>query len=192
MAINNTEIEIKIPVSAQTFTRIRGILQKNATFIKSSAQSDEYFIPTHHNFLFPEFPFEWLSIRKRGTASLLNYKHWYPENTPNTTYCDEFETEVKDSAALKRIFSVLDIKPLVTVEKERETFLHKDEFEIALDTVKELGYFIEIETIKDFGSIDEALKRLNDFAHSIGLDAEKTDTHGYPLRLLEKKGLIKR
>ncbi|GEM_PF-3640113 len=49
---------------------------------------------------------------------------------------------------LEKIFSALDFKKLITVDKKREVYLYKNEFEIAFDEVKNLGYFIEIEAKK--------------------------------------------
>jgi len=148
MAHNDVEIEIKIPVDKETFFNVKEKLQQVAEFVKASQQSDEYFTPAHRNFVSPKFPFEWLSIRKRGDKTILNYKHWHPENSEFTTHCDEFETEIKNPDGLKKVFSAIDLKALVTVDKEREVYV-TDEFEIALDSVKELGYFVEIEAMKD-------------------------------------------
>ncbi|HDD45991.1 MAG TPA: class IV adenylate cyclase, partial [Candidatus Aenigmarchaeota archaeon] len=188
---NNIEIEIKIPLNENTFSRVRSKIKRIAKFVKKTKQIDEYFTPAHRNFIRPKFPFEWLSIRRRGDKVILNYKHYYPENVEVTTHCDEFETEVKSHEALAKIFSALNFKKLVTVVKEREVYLYNDEFEIALDRVKELGYFIEIEAIKDFGGIKSAREKLFEFAKSLGIDISKTDKRGYPYLLMKKKGLIK-
>jgi len=131
------------------------------------------------------------SIRKRGGKVILNYKHWYPENTEINTHCDEYETDVEDVEQLKKMFSALNFKKLVTVEKEREVYNYNDEFEIGLDIVRELGYFIEIETMKNFGSVEKAREKLFEFAKSIGIDTSKPDKRGYPYLLMEKKKLIK-
>jgi len=191
MANNNIEIEIKIPLDENVFFQIKEKLQKIAKFVKRSEQIDEYFTPLHRNFLDPKFPFEWLSIRRRGDKIFLNYKHYYPENVETTTHCDEFETEIKNYDQLVKIFSVLNFKKLVTVEKEREIFNYNDEFEIALDRVKDLGLFMEIEAIKDFGSVEETREKLFEFAKSLGIDISKTEKKGYPYLLMKKKGLIK-
>ena len=64
--------------------------------------------------------------------------------------------------------------------------------EIALDKVRELGHFIEIEAKKNFGSIEATREKLFQFAKDLGIDITKTDLRGYPFLLMEKKGLIKR
>ncbi len=191
MAKNNTEIEIKIPLDENDFFRVRAVLETISKFVKKSEQTDDYFTPAHRNFVEPEFPFEWLSIRTRDKKAILNYKHFYPENVKTFTHCDEFESEIKDVEQLKKVFSVLDFKKLITVEKQREIYIYNDEFEIALDKVKKLGHFIEIESIKDFGGIELTRKKLFEFAKKIGIDISEAGKRGYAYLLMEKKGLIK-
>jgi len=191
MSDKDREIEIKIPLSEETFPKIKERLKKNSRFVKNLPQVDEYFTPMHRNFVEPEYPYEWLSIRRRGDKVILNYKHYYPENTEVTTHCDEFETQIQDVNQLDKIFSTLNFRKLVTVEKEREVYIYNNELEIALDVVKELGYFVEIEAIKDFGSVEVTREKLFEFAKSLGIDISKIDKRGYPFLLMKKKGLIK-
>lgn len=191
MRTKNIEIEIRIPLNENTFFKLKEKLKETTQFVKSSHQMDEYFIPTHRNFLQPQNPSEWLSIRIRDGKSVLNYKHWYyPENAESGTHCDEFKTQIENPDQLKKIFSALDFKKLVTVEKERELYIYNNEFEIALDLVKGLGHFIEIEAIKDFGSVEATREKLFEFAKTLGLDITKTDKKGYAFLMTKKKGLI--
>lgn len=191
MPHNDTEIEIKINLDKESFSKVREKVENTAKFVKKIRQVDEYFTPAHRNFVEPKFPFEWLSIRERGGKAILNYKHWLPENAEVHTHCDEFETELANPGAMRKIFSALDFKKLVTVDKEREAYTYEDEFEIALDIVKDLGYFIEIETMKDFGSIEKARKKLFEFAKILGVDISNPDLRGYPFLLMEKNGIGK-
>jgi adenylate cyclase class 2 len=190
MAHNNKEVEIKIPVLKKEFVAVKKKLLQIAKFEKISGQTDTYFTPAHKNFLAPKFPFEWLSIRKRGEKSILNYKHFFPENQEIHTHCNEFETEISNPENLEKIFAELGMKKLVTVEKKRETFDYNGEFEIALDSVKNAGYFVEIEALKDFGGIEETRKKLFEFAGTIGIGHIEPDNRGYPYLLMQKKGLV--
>ena len=191
MAHNDVEVEVKMPVDEKTFLGVKNKLSKIAKFVRKIGQEDTYFTPIHRNFVEPKYPFEWLSIRKRGDKVIINYKHFHPENVEVTTHCDEFETEVNSNDKLEKIFSALNLTKLVTVKKEREVYVYKDEFEIALDDVKELGNFIEIEALKHDGSVEAVRKRLLEFAEELGIDTSKEDMCGYPCLLMKKKGLIK-
>lgn len=192
MSHNDTEIEIKIRLDEGAFLKVRENVQNSAKFVKKVRQIDEYFTPAHRNFVEPRFPFEWLSIRKRGDKTILNYKHFVPENAEVHTHCDEFETEIKNPEGLKKIFSAINLKPLVTVDKERETYDYNGEFEIALDVVKDLGHFIEIEAMKEFGTVEKAREKLFKLAKSLGVDTSNPDLRGYPFLMMEKKGLVKK
>jgi adenylate cyclase class 2 len=191
MAHGNTEVEIKIPVDEETFARTREMLVKIAKPMGTSKHSDTYFTPSHRNFVGLRFPSEWMSIRTRDDKAFLTYKHWHPHNSENQTHCDEYETVLSNPEQLERIFSVLNFRKLVTVEKTRELFVYNNELEIALDVVKDLGRFIEIEALKDFGGVEETRKRLIDFSARIGIPNPKMDKRGYPYELMKKKGLIK-
>jgi adenylate cyclase class 2 len=191
MADNNIEIEIKVPLDEISFSRVKEKLGEIAKFEKTSKQIDEYFTPAHRNFVEPKYPFEWLRVGERAGKIILAYKCFHPENVEEFSHCNEFETEIKNSDQLKKIFSALDLRKLVTVEKEREIYIYKGEFEIALDKVKELGHFIEIEAIKNLGSIEETRKKLFEFAKILEIDASQRDKRGYPYIMMEKLGLIK-
>ncbi len=189
MANNGVEIEIKVPLEESAFLKLKEQLKSSARFVKSKTEKDDYFTPSHRNFVEPEFPFEWLRLRNLGDSVIITYKHFYPENVEKTTHCDEFETEVRNPAHFFKILQALNFKKLVSVEKTRETY-HYDEFEIALDTVKELGHFVEIEALKDFGSVSVARERIFEFSKKLGIDTSNCDLRGYPFLLLKKKGLL--
>ena len=65
MANDDVEVEIKVPLDGKKFSDAKEKLKGIAKYAGSSSQADTYFSPIHRNFVEPEFPFEWLSIRKR-------------------------------------------------------------------------------------------------------------------------------
>jgi predicted adenylyl cyclase CyaB len=190
--VDNVEIEVKLRITLEQYKTIEKFLQENSILIKSSSQIDEYFTPAHKNYMEPRYPCEWLRIGQRGNKTILTYKHYYPENVDVTTHCDEYETEVADYTQLHKIFELVGAKSIVKVEKARELYKYKDEFEVALDKVEELGYFIEVETIKDFGSVEEAHKKIEEFCHILNLNTSKKEKRGYPYLLMEKQDSLKK
>lgn len=192
MSVGDTEIEIRFKLSEEGFLSLKEKLSKIAEFNRKSIQKDEYFSPSHRDFLDAPFVKEWLSIRRRDNNATLNYKNWHvPKNADSGTHCDEFETTVSNPEQLEKVLSILNMRKLAAVEKERDIYTFKDEFEIALDDVKGLGFFIEIETVKDFGSVETARDKLFEFARMIGLDISNPEKIGYVHQLLKKKGLLK-
>lgn len=191
MAKDDIEVEIKLKVGKAPFLKVKRILAKEGKFQKKSIQIDQYFTPSHRNFLKPKYPFEWVSIRKRGGKGVLNYKHFYPEGAEVKTHSDEYEIETKNLPQLEKLFKALDFKSLVTVKKEREVYIYKKLYEIAFDKVAGLGCFIEIESLNNSGGVAKTREKLFEFAKFLGLGSVKADERGYPYLLMDKKGLLK-
>lgn len=191
MAVGDVEIEKKFVLDEKTFQRAKDLLNKTSRFVKTSNQIDEYFTPAHKNFLDLDFPIEWLSLRKRDNKQLINYKHLNLSGPRQVLFSDEFETQVEDVDKIKNIFSSLNFRSLVIVDKKRDIYVYNDEFEISLDFIKNLGYFMEIEIIKDFGSAETAVEKIMEFAKSLELDESKVEHRGYPHLMLEQQNILR-
>lgn len=189
MRKRNIEVEIKIPVSKKILEEVRAKLKKVAKFIGKSTQIDKYFNAPRRDFLKPEHPFEYLRIRIKNDGGEVNYKHIYLDKKGKKTHGDEYETKVKDPKELEKILKALNFKNFIDVQKEREKYVYKNKFEIVLDKVKGLGYFIEIESLKDFGGIKKTKEQIDDFAMRLGVDPLKQENNGYVLLLMGKKGV---
>lgn len=86
---------------------------------------------------------------------------------------------------LERILDIMGYPVLCVINKARDVYV-KDNVKIVLDTVKDLGKFVEIEIIGD-----ETLENRNkilEFSISLSLaDEMKVENKGYPDLLLESK-----
>lgn len=178
---NNIETEIKIKLSKDEFKNIELFLESNAKFLNETKQADKYYQPTYRKFLKDndEIVNEWLRIGIRGNKKILNYKNWY-----NNMYCDEYEVEVDDENNLDKIFKILGLEEIVLVDKVRKTYSYLNKYEIALDYVENLGYFIEIE-VKNYD--DSALKeydKLLKLAKDLNLNLDNIDKRGYPYHFI--------
>ncbi len=189
MAHNNTEIEIKYPVSKLVFAKVKKTLAKIATVEKESHEIDTYYNAPHRDFLAPKYAYEYLRLRHKNGKCILNYKHLYPEDKREKTHSDEYETALEKHDQIQHILTSLNFKEYLVVDKKRITFDYKGELEIAMDEVKGLGLFIEIETKKDSGTVTEARKAITAFAKKIGIATNTRDKDGYVLALMKKKGL---
>ena len=188
MAHNNIEVEIKIKLTKTKFEKIKGKLPKIAKIGKTSHHIDSYYNPIYKSFLKPKYPYEWLTIRVRDGAVKLNYKHWHPEGSKNTTHCDELETEIADKLQMEKILKALHFDNFVTIDKKRITYIYKNELEIALDQVKGLGYFIEVESIKNTGGVKKAHEKLLEFLRKeLDIKETKTIPGGYASEMMRKR-----
>ncbi len=178
------EIEIKIKLSEIEFINLENKCKEKAVFVSEMRQMDTYYTPCHKIFTKLEYPYEWLRIGRRGTKNILNYKHWYPEGEANSTHCDEYEVEFDDVERLVKIFNALDLKEICEVDKQRKIYLYNDTYEISLDYVKGLGYYVEIEYKKDTDKPEIIYEEIINFAKEWNLNLANIDRKGYPYYLV--------
>jgi len=187
-ALKHIEVELKFPLlnPGELIEKLKLIatLQKEKVF-----QKDSYYIPLHRNFLDKKPVSEWLRLRETKTNFSLNYKNWHNADGEKTISCDEFETKIENLSAIKKMFENLNFKHIVIVEKTRDIWHYKGA-EIAIDDVKDLGFFIEIEAKGDFDNIENAKKHLYEILKELCANVGEQDFEGYPYKLLKLNGLL--
>lgn len=188
MAFNNIEIEIKLQVDEKQFNIFKTKLTKDNVKVEKYQQSDLYYIPLNKKGYADteKHPYKWIRLRKQKQKVFLTYKHHLPEGVEQYSYSKEYETEIDNIEVLELIFNEFGYNYTIQVNKTRELFNYKNEFEISFDVVDKLGFFIEIESLKDFGSADKTKKMIYKFIKEHKLDNCKIICDGYPL-LLNKK-----
>ena len=179
------DVEIEIQVNVENSKPLIDFLEKNADFKKESHQIDEYFSPSHRNFIGVRPVKEWLRLRDSDGKYSINYKNWYFDNEGKSHHCDEYETKIEDLAQLRKILNTLDFKSIVTVDKLRKTWVYKD-YEIDVDSVKGLGDFVEIEYVGKEEKVDpkKITEEMIVFLKSVGCGQIKRNYVGYPFQLL--------
>ncbi len=183
MAKDNIEIEIQVNV--EKIKPLEEFLKKNAKFESEDHQLDEYFSPAHKNFVAERPVKEWLRLRDADGKCYITYKNWHYTEKGEGTHADEFETELKDVSAARKILESLDCKPVVMVDKIRKTWRYKD-YEIALDKVKGLDESVEVEYCGNMDGVDpqEKKKEMRDFLKEIGCGKLRSNKGGYAFLLL--------
>jgi adenylate cyclase class 2 len=177
-------VEIEIQVSIEKSESLLAFLKKNAEFKLEMRQIDEYFSPAHRDFTAVRPVAEWLRLRDSNGRFSFTYKNWHYQGD-KSFYCDEYETEVKSLDQAKKILEALNFKSLVVVDKTRKNWLYRD-YEIALDSVKNLGEFVEIEYKGQDENADpkKITKEMIDFLKTVGCGEIKINFQGYPYLLL--------
>jgi len=183
----NVEVEIKVQV--ENLEEIRKKVAEQGKLVRSINQIDDYYIPCHRDFFAQKpHPTEWLRIRNNPDKAIFEYDLSINKNEAGEQECaEEYETEVSNPEELKKILNFLNFKKVITVDKKREYWMCGN-IEIALDEVKELGFFVEAEAKGDFKNNEEAKKACQDFLSSLGVDNinERQINKGYPVLILEK------
>lgn len=178
----DVETELKIKISKDEYKKITNFMKTEAEFLKENRQIDTYYQPTYRKFLGDGEINEWLRIGERGNKKILNYKNWH-----DNIYCDEYEVEIDNSENLDKIFNILGLEKIAVVDKERKTYFYLDKYEVALDYVKELGYFIEIEVKKYSKEPIDEYSDLIKLAKDLKLNLDNIDKRGYPYHIIYGK-----
>lgn len=188
--MSNKDIEIEIKLPLKNGDDVKKFLNKKARLIsKDVLQRDTYYVPAHRDFFQVKYPYEWLRLRESGKGASINYKHFHPENVRATEYCDEYESNIDNVGALKKIFKSIECKEAVVVEKVRTTWMY-DDVEIVVDDVRGLGSFIELKATTYFDSPKEGKEFLFSKLEELNAIVGEEDLRGYPFRLLEKQGYV--
>lgn len=177
------EVELRVQIEhAKTFTRF---LEQEAKFLKEEEQLDEYFSPINRSFIAENPVKEWLRLRTENEVSTLTYKLWHYEASGTANYCDEHESQVVLPDEIRAILRGLGFESLITVHKLRTSYLY-EKYEISLDTVTDLGSFIEIEWKGKDGNPGHILAGMLTFlkGHAVG-KVERNEV-GYPKLALDR------
>ena len=177
------EIENKYRLRADQEERVLAYCLENATHIKEFEHVDTYYSPIGEDFLLQEFPYKWLSIRNRNGVSTLNFKHFFPEGAEKHSYCDEYTVEINSSETMSKILLELGISERVKVSKKRKVFQLND-FEIGIDQVEGLGWFLEIEVTGPAEEADKLKEEIHELAKKMGVSHTQQDFRGYPFLLM--------
>ena len=167
----NIEMEIKVKLSKEDYDNLNEIMKLRGKFLVESNQKDTYYQPVYLN----DDMNKWLRIRLSGNKKILTYK-----KLGNKMYCEEYEVEIDNSNNLEKIFDSIGLKKITVISKNRMIYSYLDKYEVSLDNVDGLGYFIEIEvkdTIKDYmEEYDELLKN----SKKLGLNLNNIVKERYP------------
>ncbi|MFH0791815.1 MAG: CYTH domain-containing protein [bacterium] len=80
------------------------------------------------------------------------------------------------------------MKKIVIVDKQRE-YWNCGDFEVAVDDVKGLGYFVEVEAKSNFENAIQARQKCIIFLDKLGMTVNEEDLIkvGYPVMLINNK-----
>jgi len=177
--------EIEIAVIVRNPKEAEKNILKIAKFIREVRQIDKYFVPKDKDFFKEKLTKEYLRVRYDKNKSHINYSYCYYDKNNNFLQTDEYESIVENPEDVEEILRRIGMIHKITVDKLRKYFEYKD-FEITLDNIKGLGYFIEIEAKNDFGSAEKTRDECYKVLSKLNVDYEKCPDIGYPDMVLRK------
>lgn len=184
----NIEVEIKVKIN--NFEEVKEKVSKIGKLLKSIKQIDDYYVPFHRDFFAnkPQ-PIEYLRIRTNPDKVVFEYTRTVNmKANGDYEHAEEYETEISNIEEFKKTLEFLDFKKVVTIEKQREYWICGN-IEVALDYVKDLGFFIEAEAKGDFKDSAEAKRACINFLENLGIKdiKNKQIKMGYPQIYWESK-----
>lgn len=162
------EIEIKYYLGQSKDQIVRKINSNKFEFVNQKTQIDTYYTSKYKDFIISE---ECLRIREYENKIELT---WKPPTTDKMAiekqyWKEELNIQIIDSKEkIMRLLMVLDFIEYVTVDKNRTNYRFDDETTISIDFIKNVGYFLEIETLSH-NEIESLSKNIT-IANSLQLD----------------------
>jgi adenylate cyclase class 2 len=163
------EVELKLRVPHE---RVRDRLSTlGAERVETVTQVDTYYDAPHRDFAVTD---EALRLRReRGSdasTTRITYKGPLVETASKTRR--EVETSVGDEDRMADILDALGFSPAAVVEKERERY-DLDGYTLTLDTVADLGEFVEIEREAADDDLDSVRAGAVAILDDLGLDPDE-------------------
>ncbi len=182
------EVELKVRADHD---RLRGaLIDRGAARLGEVLQVDTYYDPPHRDFAETD---EALRIRRETpssaersaeTTTKLTYKG--PRIEAASKSRKEHETVVADGEAIAKLLSGLGFEPAATVEKERQRY-RLDGWTLTLDTIEELGEFLEVERdVKTAADVEGVREEATTLLEDLDLDPSDQIRTSYLGLLLER------
>ncbi|MEZ6058562.1 MAG: class IV adenylate cyclase [Planctomycetaceae bacterium] len=184
MADYEVEMKFPLPSTGGVLAKLEGL---GALPIGSVAQRDRYFAHPTRDFGRTDEAFR---IRTSGEKNCVTYKGPLLDRTTKTRQEIEinFESGSESAHRMWAMLRALGFEEVRTVEKSRQQYELKwggREFTLAIDTVKHLGDYIEIETMAQSNDWEQARDTTLALAELLQLGA--TERRSYLQILLEQE-----
>lgn len=166
---NTNEIEIKLKVDKEEYTRILDIIKKHSTNKGNVNQID-----TYYTLIDKEFNQEWLRVRNENGKYIFNYK----KKIDNSHY-EKYDVLIDNVNNLNIILSALGVESIGTINKNRMIYIYKDKYEFSFDITEDIGMFIEIELINKSDDFEKDFCDLLKVLEDLKIDLNIVETKKY-------------
>ena len=163
-------IEVEVKAIVKDFEEVRNKLtQIGAVKIKTEHQSDIYYNAPHKDFGETDEALRIREIPEKGKKRvILTYKGAKLDNISKTR--KEIEVDVSDSKNTSLILENLNFRRAASVKKNRDIY-HIKEFIITLDTVQDVGTYVEIETeANEDEDTSESIQKIYGIYKQLGIE----------------------
>ena len=130
-----------------------------------------------------------LRLRSKSSDYYITYKDDVFDGD-KWLYSNEYETKVESLDMLKEIFKRLGLKKFIEIDNEKSIYI-TDKYEIALENVKDLGIFMEVEYCTN-EDVDVVVikKEIQKFIDDLGIKVSEELNIGKPEMYMRKHNII--
>ncbi|MEM4271773.1 MAG: class IV adenylate cyclase [Candidatus Pacearchaeota archaeon] len=174
-------IEVEAKVAISNPETIRKKARQLGKFSGKKTKIDDYY--TLENL--QKYPKKSLRIRKMDGYYVINFKQslGYKKGVHAKK---EVEFKVSDISNFLRLIEDFGFKKWLTKEKESEIYKISKNFQIELNKVKGLGWFVEVEYLANPGELKSARKKVNEVMAKLGFKRKDAIKAGYTKQLWQK------
>jgi predicted adenylyl cyclase CyaB len=168
-------VELKARVDNYSILRTK-LTALGAKYIGTFEQKDLYFVV-------PEGRLKLRTVKDKDSAELIYYER---ENVKGPKSDEAYIIKVQESGDLSYILQKI-LKPYIIIEKDREIYRYKgnvlsskyNTIQIHLDSVKNLGAFLELEMESSYKTSKADKLFLQNFAKKIGITEQQLEKMSY-------------
>jgi predicted adenylyl cyclase CyaB len=125
-----------------------------------------------------------IRLRKKGKGGIVTYKrdvNITPSQTDREidyTVCEELEFHVSDAIAFSQLMEKCGMNEVWKRKKRRRIF-RIGSAQVELNTIEDIGNFVEIEVVCDLKEIDQAQREIHQVTKMLGLAPSDFDLRWY-------------
>lgn len=176
------EVEVKVPLEGIGSLRSK-LMELDCTCLGREGHEDTYYNGTDRDFAATD---EALRLRRVDGRCVITYKG--PKIGTRSKSRREIELEVGNAASADEVLTALGFTRVMTVTKTRENY-RWGRYIISLDTVTDLGHYMEIETdAENESEVPPKVEEMTGLLGQLGIKQDAVITESYLELLLEKKG----
>lgn len=183
----------EIEVLVEVYDDLNVVKEKVGQFYYKGLQEivDEYYYDPKRDMLKPDKNNQLnhcLRLRSKNNNYFITYKDDVFDNDI-WLYSNEYETKIESIDVLRDIFERLGFIKFIEINNQKETYIYND-YEIVVESVKNLGTFIEVEycTNQDV-DVKKVKKEIQQFIDGLGLNVSQELNMGKPEMFIRKHNI---
>lgn len=182
---DSREYELKLELTEDEADRIRDFLVSRLN-VEIQRQEDTYYCPAEYD-VRRYMERKCVRVRSQNEIYTLDYKEIINEESVYVQKIMEYSTQISDPVSVDEILKHIGFRRTIVISKERVECRYKNKYKIALDYVRDLGWFLEIELLEC--NADEAIleEQMRSILQELNVIEIRINKKGYSNMMLDVK-----